>query len=298
MQSKSIVAVVVTHNRLPDLKQVLSGISRQTLLPSHVVVVNNESSDGTRDWLEDQTQIIAIHQENTGGAGGFRTGVEKGMSLNADWLWLLDDDVLPAEDCLEKLLSYSELSQCIQPVRLGEHKVMLDEERFLDVNSCRICTSQNISFKNGKRFVFTNIGCFEGMLIAVPLVRKIGLPDARFFLAHDDLVFGYLASKFTNIIVTQDAVLQKLPSSFSRYDSYRYLYYSIRNIWLVHDYLSKDFAQTTRYRSRKIKQLFLTTARSILTTSNYQNKWKAFRILNKAYKDFRLKKTGKGNIDL
>ena len=43
--------------------------------------------------------------ENTGGAGGFYEGVKKGYEKGYDWLWLMDDDGIPKNDCLELLLS-------------------------------------------------------------------------------------------------------------------------------------------------------------------------------------------------
>lgn len=287
-----IIAVLVTHNRLEQLKQIVEALKNQTYTIKRIIIINNDSKDGTKEWLEHQKELHTIHQPNTGGSGGFCTGVKKALESGADWIWLLDDDVLPADDCLEQLLSYSKISHCIQPIRLTERKEMLDEERFLDINSCRIITSNNISFKSGKSYTTTNIGCFEGMLVAKEIVEKIGFPDVRFFLAHDDMTYGYLASKYTNIVVTNKAVLQKLPSSFVRYDSLLYLYFSMRNLWLVNDYLSKDFPQTKNYRSRKIFFQFLSRAKEIITTNHYQNKWKALTVLGKAYKDYKRKKTG------
>jgi GT2 family glycosyltransferase len=72
-----------------------------------------------------------------------------------------------------------------------------------------------------------NIGCFEGMLIHRAIVEQIGFPDPRFFVAGDDVVYGYLASRVTEVVYANvPALIKLLPrksiSSFS-------LYYHLRN---------------------------------------------------------------------
>lgn len=287
-----VIAVVVTHNRIHQLKQIVEGLRQQTYSLHEIIIVDNDSKDGTGEWLATQNDLIAIHQENSGGAGGFHTGVKTALEQNADRIWLLDDDVLPEKNCLEALLSYADISKCVQPVRLTQGDVMLWEERFLNVHTASIVSANNISFQNGKEYITTNTGCFEGMLIASEIVKKIGLPDERFFLAHDDLVYGYLASKYTNIVVTNKAVLHKLPSSFAKYDSLSYLYYSMRNLWLVNEYLSKDFPETNNYRKRHILFQFFKRVKEILFTDHYENKTNALRILAKAYTDYKKHKIG------
>lgn len=289
----NIVAVIVTYNRLQQLQIIIESLNRQTVSLNGIIVVDNDSKDGTESWLQSRNKITSIRQKNSGGAGGFKTGVAKAIESNADWIWLLDDDVMPEDNCLEQLLKYSNHSKCIQPIRFGLKDQMLDEERIMDVNRASIISFHNQSFKNGKDYIFTNIGCFEGMLIHKEIVLKIGLPDERFFLAHDDLIYGYLANKYTNNLITQKAILRKLPSAFLPYDSLNYLYYSMRNLWLVNEYLSKDELQYENYRKKSIKIEYLRQAYIIIKSYYFQSKWKAIKTLFKAYRDYKNRKSGK-----
>ena len=50
--------------------------------------------------------VKVINQENTGGAGGFYTGVKFAYENGADWVWTMDDDVVPNYECLEELMNY------------------------------------------------------------------------------------------------------------------------------------------------------------------------------------------------
>ena len=40
-------------------------------------------------------------------------------------------------------------------------------------------------------------------------MRRIGLPDPRFFIYWDDTIYGYLASKLTNPIIVPDFVMRR-----------------------------------------------------------------------------------------
>lgn len=68
-------ALIVTFNRLEKLKKSM----RETVEAgfSSIVIVNNGSSDGTREWLSSLSEpgiTILNLNNNLGGAGGFKIG--------------------------------------------------------------------------------------------------------------------------------------------------------------------------------------------------------------------------------
>jgi rhamnopyranosyl-N-acetylglucosaminyl-diphospho-decaprenol beta-1,3/1,4-galactofuranosyltransferase len=107
----SVQAVVVTYNRRDLLLECLEGIARQTHPVAGVVVVDNASTDGTRDALErsgiaDRLRIDYLRlRRNGGGAEGFHYGVRDALRSGADWLWLMDDDCEPGPTTLADLLA-------------------------------------------------------------------------------------------------------------------------------------------------------------------------------------------------
>ena len=98
---RRIVAVVVTFNRLDMLRRQLARLAEVPEL-DEVLVVDNASTDGTGEWLRTQPVTAELLTENTGGAGGFSRGLELAVDRGADLAWLMDDDGLPAADCLAR----------------------------------------------------------------------------------------------------------------------------------------------------------------------------------------------------
>ena len=94
-----IVAVVVTYNRKELLKKVIASLRNQTIKVNGIIVVDNGTTDGTREWLGSEQGLSVIHQDNVGGAGGFYRGIQEAMHTTAEWIWCMDDDVFPNSDC-------------------------------------------------------------------------------------------------------------------------------------------------------------------------------------------------------
>ena len=76
-----IAAVVVTYNRLDLMKKCVNALRKQSRILNTIFVINNNSTDGTKEWLDRQTDLIVIHQPNVGGAGGFARGIDEAFKL-------------------------------------------------------------------------------------------------------------------------------------------------------------------------------------------------------------------------
>ena len=99
---KKIIAVVVTHNRCKLLKRCINNILNQSLPPDEILVINNGSTDNTKDELE-KLKINTINQDNLGSAGGWVTGIKYAIEKKFDAIWLIDDDAYPDKYSLEIL---------------------------------------------------------------------------------------------------------------------------------------------------------------------------------------------------
>ncbi len=214
---ESVAVVVVTYNRADLLVGMLDGLAAQTRLPDAVIVVDNASTDHTAAVLgarEDLPLVVIRQEENTGGAGGFARGVEEGHARGYDRLWLMDDDVVPAPDCLEVLMAVD--ADCLMAVREDRQGRLVEKAalRFDLRNPLRVRpkTAQVDKVYASRaempeRVALENVA-FEGFLFRSRVVDRIGLPDASFFIFYDDCDYAIRARQAgLEIWAIRDAVL-------------------------------------------------------------------------------------------
>lgn len=210
-----VAIVAVTFNRPILLKSLLDSISRLEKLPDYLIVIDNNSTAetdqvilGARDKLP--SGVLHAHKlpQNIGGSGGFHEGVRIGYELGVDWFWLMDDDVEVLPDGLERLKNWSAQFKCIH----GRRYDFDDSEFFWQPVFCEWLALPLPYLKNPfkeRNFFLTNSGCFEGMFIHREIVSQIGLPDPRFFITWDDAMYGWIASKITDVAYVNEFVIKR-----------------------------------------------------------------------------------------
>lgn len=187
-----IVAVVVTFNRLALLQRNVACLRANQPIDK-ILVIDNGSTDGTSAWLDTASDdhLQVIHQDNVGGSGGFYCGIEEACRMGADWVWCMDDDVFPRLDCLEQLLTYADDKQIglLAPRRLMEGRVYTND--FTGYDLVHPFKSLYVDkLRKRKQPVDSPVyiagTAFEGPLIRVEAIQKIGLPKKELFIFCDD----------------------------------------------------------------------------------------------------------------
>ena len=102
----SVCALIVSYNRLEQLRDCIRAVLAQTRVPEHIVVIDNASEDGTYEAIRLEFSGIEIVRlnVNSGPAGGFSKGFERALESKLEYVWTLDDDCVPEPDALEMLL--------------------------------------------------------------------------------------------------------------------------------------------------------------------------------------------------
>ena len=212
---KNLFAVVVTYNRADFLQNLLESFSRLSTRPDRIVVVDNASDDHTADVVARAVAAggVPIHYErlsaNVGGSGGFSRGVELALGAGAEWLWLMDDDVEVLPGAVEALDKFTPDYSCMIGRRYdAAGKPFFWQHHFVEALGVFLPVTGDVFRKSD---VFrTNVGNFEGMLIKASLARTIGLPDPRFFITWDDLIYGWLAAQQTPVVYVNAFVIKKV----------------------------------------------------------------------------------------
>lgn len=185
-----ITTIIVTYNRKPLLREALAAHAAQTLRPSRLLVVDNASTDGTRDLLRAESRLFNANvellalEDNTGGAGGFSAGLKHAIQTGAEWMWIMDDDAVPHPDALEQLMRVATDSSQIY----GSLAVCGNETSWL--TTVLDPPLGEIEHPNDVPEIATvQTLPFLGLLIHRDLIQRIGLPDAGYFIAADDVEY-------------------------------------------------------------------------------------------------------------
>ena len=103
---EDISIVIVTYNRLEWLKKSLEKVLNQTEKFKEIIIVNNASNDGTKEYLNTIKEIKVLNMNsNLGGSGGFYAGMKYFIDNKFEgWLTIMDDDCLIEEKFVEKIL--------------------------------------------------------------------------------------------------------------------------------------------------------------------------------------------------
>lgn len=175
-----VAAVVVTFNRLSMLKECISSLRAQTYNDFDIIIVNNGSTDGTKEYLDSMSGIKVIHQDNVGGAGGFYTGM-KYMYENKQYeaLWMMDDDGIADRKQLEELVRYSQKYD----VKYSNALLLNRDNRHILNDSRKLYDKEQM---DKIEFIDGYICPFNGTLCYREVIQKIGLIKKEMFIWGDE----------------------------------------------------------------------------------------------------------------
>ena len=176
---KSVLCVVVTYNRLNCLVECLEALRSQTEKKFNILVVNNGSTDGTQEYLKRQNDIFTIHQANLGGAGGFYAGMKYGYEHNYEWIWLMDDDGIPAPNQLEELLKH-------KGAYLYLNALVIDKDDHSRFSFPPHDPSITIASMQKNTIVENFCHPFNGTLYHRKMIEKIGFIKKEMFIWGDE----------------------------------------------------------------------------------------------------------------
>ena len=227
--------------------------------------------------------------QNLGGAGGFANALKIAKSMDYDYLWVMDDDVLPEKNCLSLLLKAMEEKkvQVALPSRNDAYYQDRICEKF-DFSSarkyCPYSRKKIIQYPLTQDTYFVADMPFEGPLISIELVRKVGIPNAGFFLEYDDSDYAQRLQKYSRIVYVTKAILhrqlaKKQSKKLPKKDLYTWrTYYTLRNDIIF----ERKYGKNWRVKEISPRLLLLhKTIKSILDGYAKQN----LPLLFKAYSD-------------
>lgn len=280
-REQTIAAIVVTYNRKTLLMRCLEALLGQSYRLDAIYIIDNLSTDGTYEELlsreligaasiaegtvcESVTMVrpqgqdeasVAIHYvrmlENTGGAGGFHEGMKRSAAAGFDWLWLMDDDLLPSCDALESLAAKrTSLAATSSRPFLLNCAVLSQDDADGDTLAFPL---QEITEKGYPRMnvyhrrlsdvagqvhdgLYRWACPFNGTLVPAAALEEIGLPNKEFFIKGDEKDFLWRAARTLDLYTVIDSKAYHPKPSVDAFDWKQY--YHIRNMLVVNGHFN------------------------------------------------------------
>ncbi|HET5565896.1 TPA: glycosyltransferase family 2 protein [Streptococcus pneumoniae] len=260
----SVCALVVTYNRSKYLQKALEGILNQQQEISGILIYNNNATDNTEEILmkfgyvdskgdkikenylysteKDGKHFYYYHNdENLGGAGGFANGIRLISELDYDYVWIMDDDVYPEPNCLSEIMK----QMSVQNVQVGipnrtdenfDDRAIIGFD-FDDYHKFWTEMRKTVTYGPFDEEAIKVVDMpFEGSVVEMALLRKVGIPDSGFFIEYDDSDFAQRLQQYSDIIFATKAQLHRQlavkvdPSEVKKVEPYNWRnYYKIRN---------------------------------------------------------------------
>ena len=282
---KKVIAVVVTYNRKELLTECIEALLHQECSFLDILIVDNASTDGTKEFIEEYIEKEKIIYKNTGanlgGAGGFNFGMKEAYKIGCDFVWVMDDDCIVHRDTLSKLIEADKKLN-------GNYGFLSSKVLWKDGSICKMNIPKKTFAtwqKNFKTLIQPiAMASFVSLFIKTDIVKEMGLPIKDFFIWTDDWEYTRRISRkykcyyITNSTVTHKSKINEGASIATvdgdRLDRFKYMY---RN-------------DVVLYRREGIKGWILLYIRIILhkfkiLKSNKNNKGDRIKIINEAIKD-------------
>lgn len=106
MKQPLVVNIILNTNRREDTLACLAAVAASTYPNQKTLVLDNASTDGSVEAISasfPQVQIIPL-KENRGYAGNNNVGIDLAMEQGAGWVFVLNEDITLAPDCLAALI--------------------------------------------------------------------------------------------------------------------------------------------------------------------------------------------------
>lgn len=202
---KQIGIVVCNYNKKEDALACIQSVLESKFQDYDVYVVDNASTDGSAEAIENaygERITLLVNQENLGGSGGFNTGLRTAFEKGYPYLMCVDNDALLDENAIGNLHSFlqehSETGIAAAKIyhREAPDYVQQYGQRIDFENFCTDVTYLN-AYEDGSmpEYVYTDAVAACALMIRREVIKKIGFMPEENFLYWDDTEWCYLCNR-------------------------------------------------------------------------------------------------------
>lgn len=267
---KNIVAIIVTYcPNLVTLEQLIKVVRPQV---NHLVVVDNSSGETSSicPFQQQAQDLIWLPQgQNIGLAAAQNLGIAQARTLSADYVLLLDQDSLPAQDMVEQLLKVAEKIAAggVPPAAVGPRYTDSHREArpFPRLEGLRI---KHLRCQNSSEALIVDHLITSGSLVPVSVLDRVGDLCEELFIDFVDIEWslrakaaGYISYGVCSAQMHHslgEEPVRFLGRNYCMHSAIRH-YYQIRNsIWMVRRSWLPWGWRVTIFRQMLLKYVFYT----------------------------------------
>jgi GT2 family glycosyltransferase len=198
----NILVGIVTFNRIDKLICTLGECRAMGF--DQLVVVDNGSTDGTREFLQGQTDITTILSErNEGGSGGFNRVMRYFFEeTSMDLVLLMDDDAYPKfsrERMMELLAEHRALECLAYACRVVYPTGSLCEMNRPGKNVLAYHPFSQFTkdwhIDESSQDTLVDWSSFVGLLLTREAIERVGVVSPQFFIYSDDVYYTLTISR-------------------------------------------------------------------------------------------------------
>lgn len=190
-----ITVIIPNYNGIKFLPACIEALQKQTVRDFDILVVDNGSSDGSREWLSANQIPTLFLKENVGFAGGVNAGIH---AANTEYLILLNNDTEVFADYVEKLreaIRRSDKIFSVSPMMIQYHQRNLIDDAgdgFCILGwAYQIGVGEPVEKYQDSRKIFS--ACAGAAIYRKKILDRIGVFDEKHFAYLEDIDLGYRA---------------------------------------------------------------------------------------------------------
>lgn len=195
----SLTVIIPNYNGLDHLKKCLKSLKEQDM-DFGVVVVDNGSCDGGVEYVQNNypEYDLILNSENLGFARAVNQGI---LSVNTDYVFLLNNDVILEDNCIKNLLNcingQDDIFAVGSKMLQSNNKHLIDDagdEYTILGFTKKVGNNKSSDLYSSSREIFS--ACAGAAIYRRNVFNEIGYFDESFFAYMEDVDISYRARIF------------------------------------------------------------------------------------------------------
>jgi len=276
----------------------VEALLRQTSPVSTIYVIDNASREPSNAAIDDllgaapavasaASRVVCTRLEaNAGCPGGFAVGMRLAVDDGHDWIWLLDDDAIPADDALEKLLPHTDggLSALASLPRLPggklirTHRARCDRAKLYPGFSIPLPEEEYGPGKTPE----IDLAAWAGLFVNAEAVKAVGYPMGEIFLTYCDFEYCLRLAAYGPLkLVADSLVIHHMDEGYKQRIACRgpfgtKEFTALPHLWRTFFVTRNSIWVGGRYTTRKARhyvtvlRIFLSSAKKILLYADHK----------------------------